>query len=260
MHHWEIFWLYRQPEKHIGYLMDERKQMTRLVDLKKLFCIAASLGLYCSANAAQMISTLSSVDNTGSLMAGDQTNTTSYDWATASRFHVGANYITVQGITVTFDSTNDYTSAYLELAIFESVGTPGLDLAPGELIGSFDTSTIYASATRFTMDLGTHGDFTLLPNRDYLLVWNAQSGAPYLGLKRGGTVDQMINDGIAGYFTGEKAFSLDGGSSWGSHNQYGFDYVSINGEISDVPVPEAFGLFGTGLIGLLAIARRKETS
>ena len=125
------------------------------------------------------------------------------------------------------------------------------------LIGSFDTSTIYASGTNFAIELGTHGDFTLLPNTDYLLVWNAQPGAPFLGLKRGGTVDQMINDGVAGYFTGEKEFSLDGGSGWNSHNQYGFDYVSINGKIA-APLPAAFGLFGTGLLGLIAIATRKK--
>jgi hypothetical protein len=239
--------------------MKERNQMNNLVKLMKLFCIAASLGCFSSANAAQLISTLSSYDNIGSLMAGDQSNTTIYDWASASRFHVGDNHVEVHGITVTFDSTNDDTSRYLELAIFESVGTPGSDLAPGTLIGSFDTSTIYASDTEFAINLKTRSDFTLLPNTDYLLVWNAQPGAPYLGIKRGGTVDQMINDGGAGYFTGEKEFSLDGGSSWNSHNQYGFDYVSINGKIA-APVPAAFGLFGTGLLGLIAIATRKEAS
>jgi hypothetical protein len=238
--------------------MEARNQMTSLVELIKILCIAASLGLFSSANAAQLISTLSSFDNTSNLMAGDQSNASTYDWATASRFHVGDNYITVQGITVTFDSTNDDTSRYLELAIFESVGTPGSDLAPSVLIGSFDTSTIYASNTKFAISLGTDGDFTLLPNTDYLLVWNAQPGAPYLGLKRGGTVDQLINDGVGGYFTGEKEFSLDGGFSWSSHNQYGFDYVSINGKISAVPLPAAFGLFGAGLMGLITIARRKE--
>jgi hypothetical protein len=238
--------------------MDEGKHMTSWIELIKIACVAASLGLLSSANASQLVSTLSSYDNTGNLMAGDQSNTSTYDWATASRFHVGGNYIVVEGITVTFDSTNDDTSRNLKLAIFESVGTPGLDLAPGVLIGSFDTSTIYASDTEFAVDLGTHSDFTLFPNTDYLLVWNAQPGAPYLGSKRGGTVDRMINNGVAGYFTGEKEFSLDRGSSWNSHNQYGFDYVSINGEISAVPIPGAFGLFGTSLMGLLIIARRKE--
>jgi hypothetical protein len=253
--------LYGQPANGVSSAGKEGgKQMMSLVELIKSFCIAASLGMFSSANAAQLISTLSSYDNTGNLMAGDQSNTPTYNWAAASRFHVGDNYIVVEGITVTFDSTNDDTSRYLGLAVFESVGTHGLDLEPGVLIGSFDTSTIYASDTKFAMDLGTHGDFTLLPNTDYLLVWNAQPGAPYLGLKRGGTVDRMINDGVAGYFTGEKAFSLDGGSSWSSHNQYGFDYVAINGRVSAVPVPAAFGLFCTGLLGLTAIARRKEAS
>ena len=231
--------------------------MTSLIKLIKIYSIVATLGLFTSANAAQLISTLSSFDDTGNIMAGDQSTTSIYDWATASRFHVGGDYIVVEGITVTFDSTNDDTSRYLELAIFESVGTHGSDLAPGVLIGSFDTSTIYASDTKFVIDLGTIDDFMLFPNTDYLLVWNAQPGAPYLGLKRGGTVVRMVNDGVAGYFTGEKAFSLDGGSSWSSSGQYAFDHVSINGKISVVPVPAALGLFGTGLLCLIGISRNK---
>ena len=225
-----------------------------MIGLIKVFCIAASSGFFSSANAAQLISTLSSFDNIGSLMAGDQSNTTTYDWASASRFHVEDNYIDVQGITVTFGSTNEDTSRYLELAIFDSVGTHGSDLAPGTLIGSFDTSTIFANDTEFTINLNADADFTLLPDTDYLLVWNAQSDAPYLGLKRGGTVDRMVNDGVAGYFTGEKLFSLDGGTSWNSHNQYGFDYVSINGRIA-APIPAAIWLFGSGMLGLAGIAR-----
>jgi len=232
--------------------------MTSVIELMKVACLAAGLGLFSSVNAAQLISTLSSYDDTGNLMAGDQGNTAIYDWATASRFHVGEDYIVVDGITVTFDSTNDDTFRYLELGIFESVGTHGVDLAPGALIGSFDTSTIYASDAKFAIDLGTLDDFGLLPNTDYLLVWNAQPGAPYLGSKRGGTVERMINDGVAGFFTGEKAFSLDGGSSWNSHNQNAFDYVSINGKISAVPVPAAFWLFGSGLLGLIGMAGNKS--
>jgi hypothetical protein len=237
-----------------------RNRMTSLVEVIRIFCIAAGLGLFSSANAVTLISTLSSYSNTGNLMAGDQSNTSLYDWATASRFHVGNNYIVVEGITVTFDSTNEDTSRYLELAIFESVGTHGIDLTPGGLIGSFDTSTIYASDAEFAIDLGAIDNFTLLPNTDYLLVWNAEPGAPYLGLKRGGTVDYMVNDGLAGYFLGEKAYSLDGGSSWTSHNQYAFDYVAINGKISAVPIPAAVWLFGSGLLGLVGIARRKKAA
>ena len=238
------------------------------------FCKTASaaIALVLSTNLnAALISTLQSFDNTARHIAGDQSNTTTYDWATASVFHVDGDNITVEGMTVVFDSTTSYTSQYLEIGVYESTGSHGVDLAPGALIGSFDTSIIYSSNTRLSLDLTAYSSFGLQANTDYLLVWNAQPGAPYLGLKRGGTSDQMINDGIAGVFTGESMFSLNGGSSWSSVNQYSFDYASFNGTVSAngaipangtfsaIPVPAAIWLFGSGLLGLVGISGRKKT-
>jgi len=218
----------------------------------------AAMSLVLSSNvSAALISTLTSFDNTGGLIAGDQSNTTSNDWATASVFQVGGSNITIKGVTAVFGSTNDDTGQYLEIGVYESTGTHGVDLAPGALIGSFDTSTIYSSNTRLVIDLLAYSSFVLQANTDYLLVWNAQPGAPYLGEKRRGTPDQMINDGIAGVFIGEVLASQDGGSSWFSSKQYGFDYASFNGTVSAVPVPSAIWLFGSGLLGLIGISRRK---
>lgn len=213
-----------------------------------------------------LISTLASFDNIGSLIAGDQSNTTSYDWATASVFHVGEKNILVEGMTATFGDTNSSTAQFLEIGIYESVGTHGVDLEPGALFGTFDTSTIDSSSSKFSINLSADNSFELQANTDYLLVWNAQSGAPYLGTKRRGSLDRMINDGVAGIFTGEIMYSTSAGSSgsWYSTNQYGFDYASINGSVSTaslsaVPVPAAVWLFGSGLFGLigLGLARRK---
>jgi len=209
---------------------------------------------------AALISTLSSFDNVGALIAGNQ-------WATASVFHVGSNNITVESMTATFGKTNNSTAQYLEIGVYESTGTHGSDLEPGALFGTFDTSTIYSSNSEFSIDLAARNSFELLANTDYLLVWNAQNDAPYLGTKRRGTTDQMVNDGIAGFFTGEILYSLSGGSngSWYSGKQYGFDYASINGSVSVepvlaaesvVPVPAAVWLFGSGLIALAGFARR----
>ena len=208
---------------------------------------------------AALISTLTSFDDTGGLIAGDQSNTTSNDWATGSVFQVGENNITVESLTAVFGLTNDYTSQYLEIGVYERTGTHGVDLAPGALIGSFDTSTIYSSNTKLAIDLAAYSSFVLQSNTDYLLVWNAQLGAPFLGEKRKGTSDQIINDGTAGVFTGEILSSQDGGSSWFSSNQYGFDYASLNGTVSAVPVPAAIWLFGSGLLGLAGISRRKTS-
>ena len=230
------------------------------------FCKSAltAFALVLSANVnAALISTLTSFDNTGGLIAGDQSNTTINDWATASVFHVGGSNITIESMTAGFGSTNDDTSQYLEIGIYESTGTHGVDLAPGALIGSFDTSVIYSNDTKFLLDLAAYSSFELQSNTDYLLVWNAQPGAPYLGIKRKGTSDQMINDGIAGVFTGELMSSQNGGSTWYSTNQYGFDYASFNGTISAsttisaIPVPAAVWLFSSGLLGLIGISRRK---
>ena len=226
------------------------------------FCTLASAAivLVLSANVnAALITTLTSFDNTGGLIAGDQ-------WATASVFHVEGRNITVESMTAVFGSTNEYTSQYLGLGIYESTGTHGVDLAPGALIGSFDTSIIYSNDTEFSLDLNAYSSFELQANTDYLLVWSAQPGAPYLGTKRKGTPDQMINDGIAGVFTGEIMYSRNDGSSWYSTNQYGFDYASLNGIISTnvtvsaVPVPAAVWLFGSGLLGLIGISRRKKSA
>ena len=218
----------------------------------------AAMSLVLSSNvSAALISTLTSFDNTGGLIAGDQSNTTSNDWATASVFQVGGSNITIKGMTAVFGSTNDDTGQYLEIGVYESTGTHGEDLAPGALIGSFDTATIYSSNTRLVIDLLAYSSFVLQANTDYLLVWNAQPGAPYLGEKRRGTPDQMINDGIAGVFIGEVLASQNGGSSWFSSRQYGFDYASFNGTVSAVPVPSAIWLFGSGLLGLIGISRRK---
>jgi len=223
----------------------------------KLASAAIALVLSTQVNAA-LISTLASFDNTGGLIAGDQSNTTSNDWATASVFHVGGRNIIVEGMTAVFGSTNNYTSQYLEIGVYESAGTHGTDLAPGALIGSFDTSVIYSKNAKLSIDLSADSSFVLQSNTDYLLVWNAQHGAPYLGTKRTGTPDRMINDGIAGAFTGEIMSSQNGGSSWFSSNQYGFDYASFNGTVSAVPVPAAVWLFASGLLGLVGLARRKQ--
>ena len=225
-----------------------------------------SLAVVSFNSHAALISTLSSIDNIASLIAGDQSNTTSYDWATASVFHVGGKNITVEGMTATFGVTNYSTAQYLEIGVYESVGTHGADLEPGTLFGTFDTSTIYSSNSKFSIDLTAHSSFELQANTDYLLVWNAQHGAPYLGTKRRGSPERMINNGVAGFFTGEVLYSTSGGNSgsWYSGNQYGFDYASINGTVSAIPaptavipVPAAAWLFGSGLLGLIGVATKK---
>jgi hypothetical protein len=233
------------------------------MEFYKIASAAIILILSSNVNAA-LVSTLTSFDNTGGLIAADQSNTTINDWATASAFHVGDKNIVVEDMMAVFGSTSTATSKYLEIGVYESTGTHGVDLAPGKLIGLFDTSKVHSSDDKFSIYLNAYNSFVLSSNTDYLLVWNAKPGAPYLGTKRTGTQDQMINDGVAGVFTGEILSSQDGGSSWYSLNQYGFDYASLNGKVlaggtvSAVPVPVAAWLFSSGLFFLVGMARRKR--
>jgi hypothetical protein len=215
--------------------------------------VCAFLAVASFNSHAALISTLSSFDNTSSLVAGR-------DWASASVFRVGSRNITVESITANFGITNESTAQYLKLGVYESVGTFGIDLEPGELFGTFDTSSIYSSDSQFSIDLVAHSSFQLQADTDYLLVWNARPGAPHLGSKRRGSLDQMINDGVAGFFTGELLFSTSAGTSgsWSSKNQKGFDYVAINGTAAVVPVPAAVWLFASGLVGVIGISRRNR--
>ncbi|MGB5440278.1 MAG: VPLPA-CTERM sorting domain-containing protein [Gammaproteobacteria bacterium] len=237
----------------------------------KLISVAIAFVLSTNVHAA-LISTLESFSNTAGLIAGDQSTIAINDWATASVFHVGTRNIIVEKMTAVFGSTDENTSKYLEIGVYESTGIHGVDLAPGALIGAFDTSIIDSNQTNLSIDLTAIRSFELQSNTDYLLVWNAQPGAPYLGTKRTGTPDQMVNNGIAGFFTGEVMSSQNGGSSWFSVNQRGFDYASLDGtvsakaavlsniNVSTVPVPAAVWLFSSGLLGLTGVARRKKAA
>ena len=60
-------------------------------------------------------------------------------------------------------------------------------------------------------------------------------------------------------FTGDMHFALNANTAGGSVLDVRWDNVSITADmISSVPVPAALWLFGSGLIGLVGIARRKK--
>ena len=85
---------------------------------------------------------------------------------------------------------------------------------------------------------------------------------PYDFKKKGEGRNQF--ETVEGVFTGEILSSQDGGSSWYSLNQYGFDYASLNGKVlaggtvSAVPVTVAAWLFSSGLFFLVGMAWRKR--
>ena len=77
---------------------------------------------------------------------------------------------------------------------------------------------------------------------------------------------------ISGFFTSKPGITLPGAvppsdiileASDGSHNPFNFSAAFLGGQVitdtpSPVPVPAAIWLFGSGLIGLIGIARRKK--
>lgn len=46
--------------------------------------------------------------------------------------------------------------------------------------------------------------------------------------------------------------------NWSWELLYGIDYIELTGSVSAVPVPAAIWLFGSGLIGLIAVSRRRS--
>ena len=76
---------------------------------------------------------------------------------------------------------------------------------------------------------------------------------------------------ISGFFTSKPGITLPGGvppsdiileAGDGSHNPFDFFAAFLSGEVitdSPVPIPAAIWLFGSGLIGLIGIARRKKS-
>jgi hypothetical protein len=71
------------------------------MEFYKISSAAIILILSSNVNAA-LVSTLTSFDNTGGLIAADQSNTTINDWATASAFHVGDKNIVVENMMAVF--------------------------------------------------------------------------------------------------------------------------------------------------------------
>jgi hypothetical protein len=63
------------------------------------------------------------------------------------------------------------------------------------------------------------------------------------------------------YGSGNAWFLLFGGGGYGLDSRFGdhYSWAVHSGNVSAVPVPAAVWLFGSGLMGLLGLARRKKT-
>jgi len=105
-------------------------------------------------------------------------------------------------------------------------------------------------------DVNNDGGFTQsLDLSGWTVTWN---GIPEINIGGVGTITCSLADCAAG-----STYALDYATLIPSSPDHGFGgtpyTLALRGTISAVPVPAAVWLFGSGLLGLVGVARRKKT-
>jgi hypothetical protein len=155
-----------------------------------------------------------------------------------------------QWLAAEFTTTDDYTITDVEgwispffdggdgtVAIYTDGGdVPGTELfaAPFLGFGPDTPSWTGASGLSWVLSAGT-----------YWVAFEVRPGQVLEGVMPDPSPNPLLNEAI----------SLDSGISW-----FGDDGLNIGVRIQAVPVPAAVWLFGSGLVGLIGIARRKKAA
>lgn len=132
---------------------------------------------------------------------------------------------------------------------FDLTGREGLAATTGlpELAWNLDDSTQVQGTSSGTFDQWTTGSQTSL----------VRTGAFGSGITKTGSV--LVDNGSGGW-TGTLIASSNIGDAWGSSFS-GIQYteeMNITLTASPIPVPAAAWLFGSGLLGLVGVARRRK--
>ena len=125
---------------------------------------------------------------------------------------------------------------------------------PGAILHSGNVGTVISSDTG--VDLFNY--FDLIDYTIDIADINLTAGSYFLGVKANNTSNgdvhlTLINDPV----NISQALTYNG-STYQNYSSLGSDYAfRLEGSVSAVPVPAAVWLFGSGLLGLVGVARRK---
>lgn len=192
----------------------------------------------------------------------------------ASTFHLeGGDPGTISGLTSPFDPSNSPGDIVDNITIFNSAGEGVKLTGPGDLTYTYigkEAGSTNAFVTSSGSDFFLTADFLGLPGTVSGSTFEtSQSSAGYLDFSFVGLGTCCVNpgiftNGVGNLFPGgvlsfavsmldETSLYLMFGDGAGDKD---FDDMLVRVDVSPVPVPAAFWLFGTALIGFIGISRR----
>jgi hypothetical protein len=152
--------------------------------------------------------------------------------------------------TGSFDLTAWSYTLDIERGTTAQFGTGGLFLGSGVYTGHYNTPTDWTGPS--TIPVSSPGAATTSTGPLHGLIWSG----PRLFVTTGYVSEQSIAG--SAIFAGQTFATLDltpGTYEWTWGSGASFDSFTLN--VSAVPVPAAVWLFGSGLLGLVGVARRK---
>ena len=228
------------------------------------YAIAATLAVAAApTTATAAITGLNFTSGVGSCVLGGTFPACSYsltDVASGSFFSMDADgngtVATTEKVAMTSLATIDFTNTTAALGshtgVINGSETPVFDI--WEFFGS-------TGMTQLTSAIVDNGDGTL-DFSGWDVSWNGIASIPMGGDPANNPADTGLatisfgacNDGDAFTLTYDAHVPLNDPSNFG-----GVAYsLSLEGTVSAVPVPAAVWLFGSGLLGLVGVARRKK--